>query len=99
MNMGTEDESTHETMRSYGSGCIENRQSDHIMNTTRPDLQSSSQGAPVNVLHPALQIPGPKKEFAAQKENKLRSTGCGDNSGYLRKQDTFFHILFVPIVV
>jgi len=65
-------------MWSHATECTEYRQNDRIMNSTRPDLQSSST---VKVLHPAFQIPGRKEEFAAQKENKLGSAGCGDASG------------------
>jgi hypothetical protein len=65
MKMGTEVEPQRETMWSHATECTEYRQNDRIMNSTRPDLQSSST---VKVLHPAFQIPGRKEEFAAQKE-------------------------------
>lgn len=68
LNMGTQ----HETMWSNATECIENRQNDHIMSSTCPELQSSSQGATVRAL-----------QMQEMQENiKLGSACCGDESGY-----------------
>lgn len=89
---GTAAEFQHETHRAVWtnvSDCTENRQNDHILNCSRPDLQSSTQNKiitpTVRILHQALQMPCervPKELTVAQKESKPGSAVCGDDSGY-----------------